>query len=632
MAPYRPTLQVEVALGYGALDSSPSWTAVQTHGLEFSITRGRSTEFDQFQAATASIRLKDTDRRYDPLYSAGTYAGSLLPNVPIRITATDSGTVFPRFYGYVDSWDVDPRRNIGFNTVPATDGFKIIAQKTLPPSVYQTLIPAAGPLVYWPLGEADGPTAVDLSGNGINGTYTSARGRQHSDRSLVPYSSSGSLDIVEETAAALVVSDDAVWTNAGSTPMTVEFWVQSDVDLGTYLGTYVIAQQGHVSTTGDRWTVAYNPISQTTAVLHLYHGSATNTFTKFDIPRLDLASGPHHVAVGITSAGVASAYCDGVALVVNGTAATAAPLVRQKLIVGCDAPSASFASWLGQIAHLAVYDIAPSAVVADHYATSLRPWDGDTTGERLARVLDLIGWPSGLRDLDTGETVLGPADLAGMNAQAYLQLVNASEQGRWFMANDGAATFQDAAALRANTAANATFSDDGSDNPYLYGSLRYSKSDRPIVNEASVQRKYGFPQTATDATSIASYGTKTKTLSGLLMQTDGQSRALAERLVYRYKDPLVRVDSWTVNPQAKPAQWQQHLALELGDHVDLEVKPANVGTRDTIQMDLDQIRESATPSKYEFTFVGSPRDPNVLNYLTWGGTLSSQSWGTGVWA
>lgn len=641
MAPYLPTLQVEAAFGAGALGTSLTWVALQSGALEFSVTRGRSTEFDQFQAATGSVRFKDTDRRYDPLYSAGTYAGSLVPNVPIRITATVSGTVYPRAYGYVDSWDYDPRRNIGFTTVPFTDGFKIIAQKKLPQSVYETVVLADDPWWYIKLGEEAGPVAADSTANKNDfrwavGPYTRGAG------AVVPFGNDKSVDVIWQAGATKVAAP--VRSAAGTARITtlsrtVEMWIQapdlSRFGSSTSSGTFWLFVQGDNAPSSPKGTDIVYVYDDSTGSYLLWARAEDSTpvFTEFSVPRLHNGSA-HHLVVVFTATG-ATAYLNGNVLTVTATAAGSVDDAEQQVWIGAPETYITLGNgtWPGLIDDVSYYDVALTAAQARaHYEAAASPWDGDFTGARISRILDLIDWPAALRDIDAGEIVLGPADLAGQNALAYLQLIAASEGGRLFMSNDGKVTFHGAAAVRANTTAEATFSDDGADNPYLYGSLRFSKNDRSIVNEASVQRKYGLPQTATDTTSTAAYGTKTKTLSGLLMQTDAQARNRAEQLVYRYKDPQVRVDSWTVNPQAKPAQWQQHLALELGDHVQLEVKPANVGTRDTIQMDLEQIREQATPSKYEFTLVGSPRDPNVANYLTWGGTLSSQSWGTGCWA
>jgi hypothetical protein len=630
MAPYAATLIAEAGFGFGALATSVSWTTLGSV-LDYSSTRGRSSEFDYFPTASLGVRLADYDRRYDPLNSAGAYAGSLVPNVPFRVTATHDGTVYPRAYGYVDEWSAQPRRNVGFVDVRASDGFKILAQAMLPQSVYETVVPADSPHFYWRLGES-GPVAVDSSGNGHSGFYA-ARGVEQNARVVRPFgegSFKGAADsyrpVVAESTAAMVTA----------VPMTVELWLVSDPIQrpASSVVAYYVFNQGS-ATASERAGMSYVLSSDGTAdqIVVGHDGGTGNTSRKYGLgKRLD--DGQVHHVVAVIESAVTTLYIDGQVVAMTASDASfGADSQPVGFALGGFVAGQTFSSWPGFISDLGVYDVALTAAqVAEHYEAGTAPWDGDFTGARIGRILDLVGWPSALRDLDSGEVLLGPADLDGMNALAYLRLVAQSEGGRLFMSADGKVTFHDAARIRADTAASVTFSDDGSDNPYIYGSLKYTDSDRWVRNHAVIQRKYGLPQTVADATSIEAYGTQTLNLSGLLMRSDAQARGRAEGAVYRYKDPQTRVDSWTVNPQQKVATWAATLALELGEHVNLEVTPAGVGSQAVIEMDLEQIVERATSGRYEFTFIGSPRDPNIGNYFTWGSGDPTLGWGTAVWA
>jgi hypothetical protein len=627
MAPYDPVVTVEAGFGFGALATSVSWTTLGSV-TEASITRGRSSVFDYFPAASMGARVVDYDRSYDPLNAAGSYAGSLVPNVPIRVTATLAGTVYPRFFGYVDEWQVDLRRNVGLVDVRASDGFKILANMRLPQAVFETVVAADTPLLYWRLGEADGETAADTSGNRSDGIYQA--GLDRAQGSVLPYSSGGSLKVAVSTIRAVQSKSlSGLWADAGSTPFIFECWVQAEVDAMDDTQDYHIAQQGSEAST-DRFLISYRQLSGA-GELHLQHGAVPGTDKNryWFCPKLDDGR-PHHIVVGFLSGHEVHGYVDGQALETETSNSTAPPNIPPGMFIGGE--SSGYPSWTGQVAHVAIYTSDDITTLANaHYTLAVAPWDGDYPGARIGRILDLVGWPAALRDLDDGEIILGPADLDGMNALAYLQLVAQSEGGRLFMSHAGEVTFHGATALRTDTAASVTFSDDGSDNPYLYGSLAYTQGFFWIYNQATVQRKYGLPQTAEDATSVAEYGPQARTLTGLLMRTDAQSRNRAEAVVYRYKDPQTRVDSWTVNPQQKVATWAATLALELGEHVNLEVTPAGVGSQAVIEMDLEQIRERVTPDRFEFTFIGSPRDPNIGNYFTWGGAAGT-GWGEGVWA
>ena len=93
---------------------------------------------------------------------------------------------------------------------------------------------------------------------------------------------------------------------------------------------------------------------------------------------------------------------------------------------------------------VAVYasELTPARIAA-HYAATVTRWVGDTTGARVNRVLDAIGWPTNRRDVDTGDVTMGPANLsAGMSALAALQVCETAEQGRLFQDVEGRIAFR----------------------------------------------------------------------------------------------------------------------------------------------------------------------------------------------
>lgn len=70
--------------------------------------RGRSSAFGEIQAGTATLSLRNTDRRFDPDNTSSPYAPDVLPMKQIAIGATwDAGTgpvTYWIFTGYVESW------------------------------------------------------------------------------------------------------------------------------------------------------------------------------------------------------------------------------------------------------------------------------------------------------------------------------------------------------------------------------------------------------------------------------------------------------------------------------------------------------------------------------------------------
>lgn len=96
MSVYTPTPIVEVAFGFGPYDEpdDDDWTDITADAFEIAVQRGRSSEFEQFPASTASVSLYNDDRRYDPLNLSGPHVGPLpTGDVPYIVTkATKSGT------------------------------------------------------------------------------------------------------------------------------------------------------------------------------------------------------------------------------------------------------------------------------------------------------------------------------------------------------------------------------------------------------------------------------------------------------------------------------------------------------------------------------------------------------------
>lgn len=127
--PSRGRLDVGQLAG-DALDAG-FWVDVGDWCTSMSTRRGRRRLIEGFSTGTATITLRNDDRRFDPENLVGPYAAAGVSNlrtrVPCRISATYAGTRYPIFAGYVDKWD--PRYNepgTGVCVVTVSDAFKIL--------------------------------------------------------------------------------------------------------------------------------------------------------------------------------------------------------------------------------------------------------------------------------------------------------------------------------------------------------------------------------------------------------------------------------------------------------------------------------------------------------------------------
>ena len=173
---------------------------------------------------------------------------------------------------------------------------------------------------------------------------------------------------------------------------------------------------------------------------------------------------------------------------------------------------------------------------------------GETTGSRMTKILDTIGWPVSMRDIDTGQTTVQADPGTQRTALAAMQTVATTEYGAVYMGADGKAVFQDRAVTAGSIGGTPTvFNDNGTGIGYF--DVKWVFDDTQIYNLATVTRTGGSVQTVSDAASIAQYFTHSYNQSGLLMQTDAVALQYAQAFVASRKDTTVRVDSLTLDLQ-----------------------------------------------------------------------------------
>ena len=199
------------------------------------------------------------------------------------------------------------------------------------------------------------------------------------------------------------------------------------------------------------------------------------------------------------------------------------------------------------------------------------------SGARVNAILDneFVQWPSESRDIDTGIASLG-ADVIpeDQNVLAYLQTVERSEQGLFFISKDGTAVFRDRADVRTSEDI-ATFSNNGSGIEYLDLLIGYGSED--LANEAVVESDVTMTTvTATDEASQEEYGIFNTTLTGLLNDSNDDLISIAGLLIKKYSQPVYRFDQLTVRLNSLTSlQTADVIGLELGDTVLVSFTPSN---------------------------------------------------------
>lgn len=171
---------------------------------------------------------------------------------------------------------------------------------------------------------------------------------------------------------------------------------------------------------------------------------------------------------------------------------------------------------------------------------------GDLSGTRINQILDQIGWPASMRDVDAGLTTLQADPGTARTSLAAMETVTISEYGALYVDATGSFVFQDRNVTTASIGGTPTvFNDNGQDIGYFDAVWRLD--DTLIYNEASITRTGGTAQVATDAASIAKYFAHSYNQQNLLMQTDAVALDYAQAYVASRKETSIRCDAITLD-------------------------------------------------------------------------------------
>lgn len=591
------TLLVEAAFGYDPDDPAPVWTNITTYVRSFTTSRGRKREIDRVTAGQCSVLLDNRDRRFEGGYTGGAYGSNVVPMVPIRIRVTRNAVTYPVFYGFADEWvpSLDAHApEVAVVALHATDAFKVLSLINAPQSVWGITVEAEGPLAWWRFADAPSTNWYESISGGY-GFYTAAPTR---GTALVPYGDGSS---VQFSGANWAQSNDTALIPTAA-PFTVEAWIKMPDTLDSAI---ILVQE--VYGTARKWKLGVVGFGNPYLTFSYVYGFSAAVRTFFT-PTVIAAGATYHVVLTLTAAGVAKIYLNGVAQSeVFGVVPTAPESSRT--VVGRNIETGGTASpWKGSIDELVIYDTDESANAAALYAAATNPWSGDGTGARIGRYLDLAGWPAGLRDVNTGTSLLGPAALNSRSIIDLLWEVVEFEDGNLYVARDGDVTFRSRTARYADTTSTvsqATYSYTGANSKASGASFDYS--DELLRNHAVISTPTGDIFEEEDATSIGRYLRRTHTQR--IPQADpNHARALAQWIVQTRKTPQRRLTGLQVPTVRDTTTFDQTVNLDIGYRVTVTLDPPGTGTISEAVL-VEGIDHNVTPHSWTTTLWCSP-DPS----------------------
>jgi hypothetical protein len=171
---------------------------------------------------------------------------------------------------------------------------------------------------------------------------------------------------------------------------------------------------------------------------------------------------------------------------------------------------------------------------------------GQTTGTRIGKILDQIGWPTGMRDIDAGQTTVQADPGTLRTSLGAMQLVTSTEYGSLYMDGFGNIVFQDRALTSSSVAGTPVeFNDNGTG--ISYNNALWKLDDTLVFNKATVTRTGGTPQVAFNQASIDKYFLHSYQEQNLLMETDAEALNNAQAFVASRQETSIRCDAVTLD-------------------------------------------------------------------------------------
>jgi hypothetical protein len=228
---------------------------------------------------------------------------------------------------------------------------------------------------------------------------------------------------------------------------------------------------------------------------------------------------------------------------------------------------------------------------------------GDLSGTRINEILDQIGWPATMRDVDAGLTTMQADPGTARTSLAAMQTVEISEYGALYVDAAGSFVFQDRAVTAGSTGkAPVVFNDNGTDISYFDAVWRLD--DTLVYNSASITRTGGTAQTAINQPSIDKYFIHSYNQQNLLMQTDAvaldYARAyVASRAETSIRCDAIKLDLYTDNYTAGTVA---ALGLDYFDPVTITTNQPG-GSTLTKTLQVFGVAQSITPNSWKTTLT-----------------------------
>ena len=216
---------------------------------------------------------------------------------------------------------------------------------------------------------------------------------------------------------------------------------------------------------------------------------------------------------------------------------------------------------------------------------------------RVTNILNSFGYTD--QSISTGQLQVQTQSTTD-TLLAALQAVERAENGTFFIAANGNATFRDRNFRLTNTTTpQATFGQGSGE--LNYSDIVSSFDDTKIRNTILMTRTGGSQQSAVSDDSVTRFGTHSRSETGRLNIQDSDVLSIAKQKVVENDIPQTTVRQLKFRPQTNTSIWPKALGLDIGSFVETKVLTPS-GTTETYELFIESIIHSVDSKTKTWTW------------------------------
>ena len=226
----------------------------------------------------------------------------------------------------------------------------------------------------------------------------------------------------------------------------------------------------------------------------------------------------------------------------------------------------------------------------------------ELTSARISTILNRpeVAYSTATRDIATGVATVGTVAYDdNENVKSAIDAVVLAEDGRFFINRGGTAVFQPRISFSFDTAG-IQFSDTPAGTVISYQELSVGYGAETLYNRVQVGVQGFAVSTAVDTTSTNEFGVSTLSLTDIPLNNQTAGDTLADNLLAKYKDPVVRFNEMSVLLNGLDAANAQAVSiLDIGDLVEI-TKTYTTGSPSSVTktMYVESIAHDITPGSH----------------------------------